>query len=144
MKLWRVSDFVDLQGRGGELVKARWHNAGQPIVYTAEHSALALLESLVHLESEEEPPTYQLLELDVPDNLSVTAYPEALAPPGRETSRAWGDAWLEAAATPLAIVPSIIAPDARNYLINPAHPDAERVSITRHKRYEWDPRLFLR
>ncbi len=144
MKLWRVSDFPDLSGRGGEFFKGRWHNAGSALVYTAEHSALALLESLVHLESEEEPPTYQLLELDAPDDLTISHYPDPLPPPEREMSRAWGDAWLEAAETSLATVPSIIAPDARNFLINPAHPDAGRISITRHKRYEWDPRLFVR
>jgi RES domain-containing protein len=144
VKLWRVSDFVDLSGQGGRLVRARWHSAGRSILYTAEHSALALLESLVHLEIEDEAPTYQLLELDAPDSLEITTFPESLPPISRSASRAWGDAWLAEGKTPLALVPSIIAPDGRNLLINPGHDDAARIRIVRHARYEWDPRLFAR
>lgn len=144
MKLWRVSDFADLSGRGGRLVRGRWHSVGRPIVYTAEHSALALLESLVHLEVVDEPPTYQLLEIVAPDSLAVAAFPDGVPPENRSASRAWGDAWLEEAATALAIVPSVIAPEARNILINPAHADAGQIEVIRRARYEWDPRLYAR
>ena len=144
MKLWRVSEFLDLSGEGGRLFPARWHNAGRSIIYTAEHSALALLESLVHLEEREAIPTYQLLEIETGDDLTITSFPGRLPPVSAGTSSAWGDAWLAAGKTALASVPSVIAPESRNILINPDHPDASAIRIVRHARYEWDPRLFSR
>ena len=50
MFLWRISNHAALDGRGGLLAGARWHMAGQPIVYLAESPAGSLLEVLVHLE----------------------------------------------------------------------------------------------
>ncbi len=139
-----MSNYTDLSGQGGRLFPARWHSAGRPILYTAEHSALALLESLVHLEAEDETPSYQLLELEAPDDLAVTYFGASLPPEGEAASRRWGDDWLAGTITALASVPSVIAPDSRNFLINPAHPDAGSIALLRHARYQWDPRLFAR
>ncbi|MCA1652976.1 MAG: RES family NAD+ phosphorylase [Sphingomicrobium sp.] len=142
MKLWRVSDYASLDGRGGELFNGRWHHAGHRVVYTAEHSALALLETLVRYEVEQTPPPYQLLEIDVADQLPAVSFTDDVAPADQDLSMAWGDAWLEALAFPLARVPSSLAPFAFNYLINPAHPDSRRIKVVRHARYAWDARLF--
>lgn len=133
-----------MSGEGGRLYSARWHTAGRPIVYTAEHSALALLESLVHLQDEEERAVYQLLELAAPDTLKVARFEQDLPPGDPLVSKRWGDEWLRSATSALASVPSIIAPEARNILINSAHPDAANVELVRYARYEWDPRLFAR
>lgn len=144
MKLWRVSNYLDLSGQGGRLYQARWHHAGRPILYTAEHSALALLESLVHLETDGDAPSYQLIELSAPDGLALTEFHDTLPPESNEYSQNWGDRWLAEEKTALASVPSVIAPNARNLLVNPSHPDAQQVTIVRHARYRWDPRLFER
>ena len=50
MKVWRISNHGDLSGRGGLRAAGRWHCAGRPIVYLAEHPASALLEVLVHFD----------------------------------------------------------------------------------------------
>ena len=73
MRLWRVSNHADLSGEGGRRVAARWHERGRPAVYLAEHPALALLETLVHLDidPDELPSHYQLLTVDVPDIVAV-------------------------------------------------------------------------
>ena len=144
MILWRVSEFADLEGRGGLRFKGRWHRAGSRIVYTAEHSALALLESLVRLEVEQEPADYQLLQIEAPNDLAVAHYPDDQPPADRVQSREWGEQWLAALEAPLASVPSVVAPGSRNVLVNPLHPDASRIAILRNGRYQWDPRLYLR
>jgi hypothetical protein len=50
MVLWRISNFAGLKGIGGLRALGRWHFAGRPVVYLAEHPAGALLETLVHQE----------------------------------------------------------------------------------------------
>lgn len=49
--LWHISNHTDLTGLGGERANGRWHTAarGKRIVYLAEHPALCLLETVVHL-----------------------------------------------------------------------------------------------
>lgn len=139
--VWRISEFADLDGLGGLKTPGRWHHQGRAIVYTAEHAALAILETLVHLEVANVPPAFQLLKIRIPDGLATTEWPGGLLPDERR-SAAWGDAWLRDAATPIARVPTAIAPAAANILINPAHPASADIAIVDKSRHPWDRRLF--
>jgi RES domain-containing protein len=147
--VWRISNYLDLSGLGGLRAPARWHNAGAPIVYTASSPSSALLEVLVHLElgaPEHLPDSYQLLRIDVPDNISITELDESdLDPDWRKRSaltRAAGDKWLEESASALLSVPSAIVPHTQNYLINPIHRDAKLFKIHSHGNFPFDFRLF--
>jgi RES domain-containing protein len=144
---WRVSDYIDLNGDGGRKAGARWHTAGSRIVYMAESPMAALVETLVHLEveSEETPDFYILLKVSVPDGLAI----RSLNPPSRsdwkrdlELTRRIGDAWLASLETPLARVPSVLAPQTWNYLLNPEHPDAKQVQVAEVIKERFDNRLF--
>jgi RES domain-containing protein len=147
MRLWRISRFADLAGDGGLHASGRWHGRGRRVVYLAEHPASALLELLVHLEIDVEdfPTHFQLLEIGAPDDVAVTAVDEASLPPDwREQpliTRARGDEWLRAGTTALSRVPSAIVPATSNYLLNPAHADATRLSIASVARTPLDQRL---
>lgn len=141
MKLWRISNYLDLGGEGGLHVDGRWNSIGRLIVYAAESSALAMLEVLVRYGRKVLPPPYQLLEIEAPDDLAISDF-GASAPRQVERSQAWGDRWLEEGATPIAKVPSAIAPKCFNYLINPAHADAREVMLIEHGKHPWDARLF--
>ena len=57
-------------------------------------------------------------------------------------TRARGDEWLRAGTTALLRVPSVIVPDAVNYLLNPTHIEAGRISIASALRAPFDPRLM--
>lgn len=142
MRLWRISEWVDLDGVGGLAHGGRWHHAGRPIVYMAESSALALLEILVRQPRAAPPPPFQLLEIAAPDDLGVTTWPAGQAILDKDLTADWGDAFLRAAATPLARVPSVVAPRSWNYLLNPLHPEAPRVEVVQTARWPWDVRLF--
>jgi RES domain-containing protein len=131
-----------LDGAGGLAVQGRWHSKGRPIVYLADSSALAMLEMLVHLEVETLPPPFQLLKVSAPDDLANDKWPKRRDPREPEATRAWGDAWLEAGATPLARVPSVVVPNGVNWLLNPGHPDAAKLRIEGSSRWPWDKRLF--
>jgi len=145
--LWRISDYIDLSGEGGRKAGARWHSAGSRIVYLAESPMVALVETLVHLEvdSEETPDFYTLLKISIPDGITILP----LDPPAEsewkhdpELTRRIGDAWLASLETPLARVPSVLAPQTWNYLLNPEHPDAKKIEIAEVIKERFDNRLF--
>ena len=142
MRLWRISEWTTLDGEGGRTFGGRWNHPGEPIVYTAESSALAILEVLVWRSKTSLPPPYQLLEIDAPDDLDVVDWPADQAIMDKDLTRDWGDAFLRANTTPLARVPSVVAPESWNYLLNPLHPKAARVRVLRAGRWPWDARLF--
>jgi len=140
--LWRISDFMALDGMGGLLVSGRWHSRGRPVVYTAESSALALLEALVRMERDDLPDSYQLLRIEGPNGMAVEHFSPDSPPESIADSMAWGDDWLSSGRTALASVPAAVAPLSRNILINPAHPDAASIRVAQHSRWPWDKRLF--
>jgi|SRR5208283_5197782 len=148
MFLWRISNQRTLDGRGGLEASARWHTQGRPIVYLAESVAGALLEVLVHLElsSARLPKSYRLLKVEAPDGisieaLSVTDLNESWTYDETET-RAVGDQWLASKRTALLRVPSAIAPETDNVVLNSAHEEARRLRIISHREYPWDLRLI--
>jgi len=118
------------------------------VVYLADHPASALIEVMAHLEidAEDLPTHYQLLGVELPDSAAITALGENELPADwREQlllTRARGDGWLHLGATLLLRVPSAIVPEAANYLLNPAHPDAARITIASAIRAAFDPRLM--
>jgi RES domain-containing protein len=147
--VWRISNYLDLSGQGGLRAHARWHHAGRPVVYVASSPAAALLEVLVHLELEEPgdwPQSYRLLQIAVPDDIAVAKIGEDLLEADWreriEMTRMIGDAWLSAAETALLAIPSAIVPHTHNYLMNPLHPDSQRISVLSHGSYPFDFRLF--
>ncbi|MGA3080286.1 MAG: RES family NAD+ phosphorylase [Terracidiphilus sp.] len=146
---WRISNHVDLSGKGGRGFSARWHTAGRPIVYLADCPAGALLERIVHmtdmLEDANLPSFYQLLQISVPDELAIKSL-NTIAPTDwkerLEFTRNLGDSWLVSRETALARVPSAIAPQTWNYLLNPEHPGAKQVVVAEVIREQFDNRLF--
>jgi len=120
---------------------------GRRVVYMAESPAGALLEVLVHVELEEDefPDEYQILQISVPDDLSIRELDTSLRADWRERQRMTqriGDHWLASGESPLARVPSAIVPRTWNYLLNPEHPDAAKVQIVEIIKERFDNRLF--
>ena len=147
MRLYRISNHTSLDGDGGLRAAGRWHTKGRPVVYCAPNPAVAVLEILVHLEvdAEDFPSSYQLLTIDVPEDIS-TATVESNALPGdwrqhSPTTRVIGDNWLLTGKTALLAVPCAIVPETTNYLLNPRHPDSPKIRITRITAYRLDERL---
>lgn len=147
MILWRISNYADLEGRGGLVASGRWHTRGRPVVYLAESPAGALIEALVHLELNEVdlPSEYQLLKVSVPS--SVKTAKASLTALGKHwtenvaVSRRLGDEWLRRRSSPLLRIPSAVVPETWNWVLNPTHAQARRARIVWARRYEWDARL---
>jgi RES domain-containing protein len=145
MIVWRISNYADLRGLGGLRAEARWHNAGRPIVYLADHPASAMLEMLVHSELRQLPDTFTLLEVEVPEALVVHFVDENSLPHdwrrNLTVTRAIGDAWLASNISALLRVPSALAKNAWNLLLNPMHPDADQCAILHVLTAPLDPRF---
>lgn len=147
MRLWRISNYDDLKGIGGVATPGRWHHAGNPVVYLAEHPALALLEVMVHFElaDDELPDSFQLLEVDVPDTIGIMELPADQLPQGwekeQQVSRDAGTQWLNSEQSVLLQVPSVLVP-GHNYLLNPHHPDASLIKIVQVQSHPLDDRLL--
>jgi RES domain-containing protein len=143
VKLWRVAyeRYADLSGVGGLHRPGRWHNTGRPIVYAAEHSALAMLEVRVHMDlAASYLSKFVMMKINVQDDVRVDSID--FEPGDESETRAHGDEWLRASATCVCQVKSALAPDAFNYLINPMHPDIGKVSVEAVAPLVFDARLF--
>jgi RES domain-containing protein len=144
MLLWRISPFLDLNGRGGLKFSARWHFAGVPVVYLAGSPAGALLEICANTAVNDVPPNFTLLKVAGPD-LPVEEIALARLPEGwvsvPEVTRSIGSEWLKSHRSPLLQVPSALVPETWNFLLNPAHSEAPQFKIDRSYEYPFDLRL---
>lgn len=145
--LWRISNYPSLSGEGGLLYSARWHTAGQRIVYLAESPAGAMIEALVHLELDEHdwPQAYQLIQVEYADGVSVETLKPTPAKSWKaslEATHKLGDEWLRGRRSALARVPSVLLPETWNVLLNPEHREARQVRVVKTIRAEYDPRLL--
>jgi RES domain-containing protein len=140
MELWRLCrrPYADLSGEGARIFGGRWNSPGRPVLYLAEHPALAALEVRVHLDLPFEllPDDFALMRVLLPDGL-ITAAAEP-----RSGTVAAGDAWLAEARSVALRVPSVLLPYAWNVLLNPRHTDVTRVSIGSIEPFQFDPRLW--
>lgn len=145
MILWRISGYADLGGRGGVLAGGRWHTAGRPVVYLAGTPAGAMLEILVHLEIDQEdlPETFQLLKVELPQDVSVALAPVLDAGWGGNLgyTKRVGDSFLLQNAALLLPVPSAIMPHTVNYLFNPLHAGAVEAVVSAEP-FSLDQRLI--
>ncbi|MGA7813351.1 RES family NAD+ phosphorylase [Caballeronia sp.] len=149
MVLWRISNYADLKGIGGLRAPGRWHFAGQPVVYLAEHPAGALLETLVHQELPSLaalPDTYQLLRVEANDELTVAAIGDDTLPDDWRENVRWtqdaGTEWLSGKTSALLKVPSAVTPFSYNYVLNPAHEDAAWITDSMALKVHQDARIL--
>jgi RES domain-containing protein len=143
MRVWRISLFADLSGQGGMLSEARWNVVGTPIVYCADHPATALLEILVHLDAEDIPPTFQLLEIEIPEAVPVAVpeLPENWLHDLAATQKI-GSRFIAAMTHPVMKVPCAVVPFTDNYLLNPALVEQAKIQIVTVSRHAVDARLL--
>jgi len=152
MRVWRISRqphaATSLTSSGGLYVSGRWHHRGQPIVYTSATPSLAVLEVLVHVAPALAPMDLRLIEIDVPEEIDIeTCDPAQLATdwqvyPAPVVLQDFGSEWLSGLRTAVLSVPSAVLAIERNYIINPAHPDAPRIRIVQEQAFSFDPHLI--
>ena len=106
----------------------RWNSEGVVVVYTAEHAALAALEILAGWEVYASLQGYSLYRCTFDEALLEDAIDD-LDARDRAQTRAYGDAWVREARSVALRVPSVVAPESFNVLLNPDHPDFRQVEV---------------
>ena len=152
MRVWRLcrKPYVDhaLDGIGGMYTSGRWHTKGNPIVYTASSAALAALEVLVHVDPLTAPSDLRLLAIEIPDDLSMTVLEPTMLPgdlptvPAPASLQTLGVSWLTSGGSAVLSVPSAVITVERNFLLNPRHPEAQRIRIISDEAFTFDTRLL--
>jgi RES domain-containing protein len=151
--VWRLSRpgyATRLDGKGNVLRGARWNSPGRGVVYTSLNLSLSVLESLVQLAPpmRGKLPTMTAVRIEIPDEAPREEIArEQIGDPGDERAavrcRQFGDAWLRAGQSLSLEVPSVIVPQERNVLINPAHPLMDSIQIVSTEVFHFDPRLVV-
>jgi len=106
------------------------------------------VEVLVHLEFDPQrlPASYRMLKAEAPDETQPRRITAASLPNNWRDdlmlTRNMGDEWLSARESALLEVPSAILPETFNLLLNPRHPDAERIAVLWHQPFPYDRRFF--
>jgi RES domain-containing protein len=140
MDLWRLCrrPYADLSGEGARIFGGRWNSPGRPMVYSAEHPALAALEVRVHLDLPFEllPADFVLMHIALADRAIVSL--DVIPPETVEV----GDVWLTQARSAGLRVPSVLIPYAWNVLLNPHHPRAGQARVLAIEPFDFDPRLW--
>ena len=155
VSFWRIAAETksypadDLSGSGAKIAGGRWNELGTAMVYAASSRALACLETVVHLNSSGLPLNRYLVEIAVPEELYVAAQATGLAAypvgwdaePAGQASIEIGTGWANRNSSAILLVPSVIVPEEHNLLINPAHPEAHRMTARKVRKWLYDPRM---
>jgi len=134
-------------GEGARLYGGRWNSPGVPMVYASEHKSLAALEARVHVDTTKKIKRYKSFVFHFDEKLMKTFRVSSLPKDWQEeppppSIQSLGDTWIKAAASVILAVPSVIIPDELNYLINPNHPDFDKIKIEKPTDFAFDPRLL--
>jgi RES domain-containing protein len=150
VRIWRLARraFQELDGEGARQAGGRWNSEGIPAVYASSTLALAALEYLIHVDVDDVPDDLIAMQIELPDDAPVEEIAVADLPrdwasePQHPACVEIGDRWIAGGRALALRVPSAIVPEELNCLLNPAHPDAERVQVIGAREFAFDPRLL--
>ncbi len=148
-KVYRIGDpsgrYPIFSAEGAVLNPGRWHLAGDRVIYTCESYSTAMLEKLVYYNSAM-PPGQHFLEIEIPPGVSYEVFSPASLPhwgaANKRASQAHGHKWYDDKRSCLLFVPSVVAREERNVIINEQHPDFRLISLGLEEPILWDRRLF--
>lgn len=134
-------------GSGARKYGGRWNSPGTSIVYTAETQSLAVLEMLVHLEQSDLLRRYVLIGVTIDETLieklDRSRLPRRWQDAPAIELRAIGDEWALRNISVALQVPSALVPAENNVLLNPAHPNFQKLVIGDPVSFAFDQRLAL-
>ena len=150
MKLYRACSYKylhDLSGAGARINGGRWNSAGKAALYTSESKSLALLEVLANTPLGILRTDFSIITLELTGSFSTDEYTLKELPDGWSaypvpvSVTRMGDRWLTAGRSLLLKVPSVIVPSECNVIINPAHPDFNKIKIIATEKLVIDKRI---
>lgn len=139
MKEKHANTTVD--GEGARLYPGRWNSYGVPVVYTAASLALATLELIVQLEAL---PAFKYVYITatIPDPSFIYEPPKLIPEwnqyPYPHTTQALGSHWVTQNTFPVLKIPSVIIPSEFNFILNPKHPDFNKIILGKPTPFGFD------
>lgn len=131
-------------GEGSRLYGGRWNSSGLRAVYTSGSRALALLETLVHLDTSSPLPAFSFVSVEIaPDDIEALPAIDVADLAQVALTRPLGDRWLRQGRRLALAVPSVIVPEEFNYVVNPAHPRFLTLRPSAPGAFRFDNRLYI-
>lgn len=147
-RLTKIQYSHKLSGIGAKIVGGRWNSKGIEVIYCASNRSLAMAEIAVHLSYDLIPDDYMMLDIYIPDDLSMSKVTSSelskewnLHPPKEHTKRI-GDEFISNGDHLILSVPSAVVKGDHNILINPNHADFSKVKILESEHFPFDRRIF--
>jgi len=131
-----------LSGEGARRYGGRWNPPGVAVVYAAESRALAVLEIVVHLSLEARSMRFVLVTLELPAKSKLERHAAARPPRVLAASQDIGGAWFEDGNGLALVVPSVLVPQEKNYVLNVAHAQFPSVRVANTEPFSFDERLW--
>jgi RES domain-containing protein len=133
-------------GDGARMHGGRWNHPGVPMVYAAQTRALAAMETLVHFRGAERRISFVTFEIEIPERLVSRLRPSDLPKGWRSpgisiATQDLGSHWQREGRSVALAVPSVMIPEELCILLNPEHPDTDKVRVGYPSAFDFDERL---
>ncbi len=118
------------------------------MVYCASTLSLAALETFVHMEIADAGTLLVAIGANIPETLASERWTVDALPanwrdyPAPAVLAELGDGWARLKRSAVLFVPSVVIPSEENVLLNPEHPEFERIEIGRARPFAFDPRMW--
>ena len=150
MTIWRIASRgqAPLDGEGARLYGSRWTPRGMRAVFASATLSLAALERFIHTDPDLEPADLVAVGIESGPNIRVESVQVEDLPrnwrqyPAPSELASIGEQWLRQARTAALSVPSVVIPRERNFILNPAHADFERLIVGPPEPFAFDPRMW--
>jgi RES domain-containing protein len=126
---------------------ARWSSKGSFVIYTAQSRALACLENLVHRTGIGSNAIFRVMVINIPHTVSIEQLQRNKLKKDWNTFENYsycqgiGDQWVQEARSAILRVPSAIVDEEFNYLLNPNHPEFNKIKLMGDNPFLFDPRF---
>jgi RES domain-containing protein len=149
LKVYRFvsTRFPDgLSCEGARRHGGRWNSKGVAVLYCATRESLVMLELRVH-SPHPDPRTRSRFVIEVPDDALTSVAVDELPRgwdelPAGPASKRCGDAWVAAKSSLGLLVPSVVASEEKNLMLNPSHPRFQEVRVLSKRQVVLDKRLY--
>jgi RES domain-containing protein len=152
ISVWRIDEtrFASkaFAGEGAAMGGGRWNYEGVRVVYTSAHLAMSVLEKLVYLPTPlPSGGSFVRFRINLA-GLAIKRVPISALPddwhvyPYRPETRRIGDEWIKSRETAILEVPSALVHEEMNYVLNPTHPEFERIKVESPKPFIFPNRLL--
>jgi len=139
------NEYPPFDGTGTYQWGSRWVSPGRYVIHAAETYSLAILENLVHWQTNSLPQGLVCVKVEIPDTISqktisLNEFPDGLDEAYNNT-RVVGDQWYDSGESCICWVPSVVSPHENNVLVNQRHTDFKHLVIHEPEVAEIDRRL---